>query len=202
MGHCAPLHRPPMPHTLVIHAHPHPRRSLVTQRLKQVFDAAPDTQVRSLYELYPDFDIHTAAEQQALSRAQLVVWLTPVYWYGVPALMKHWFDNVLSHGWAYGQGGHALHGKTAWWVTSAGAAASAYAPGGEHGHPFTDLALPIEQTARYCGMHWLAPYVVHAGHSLSPDERTAACDLLAQQLQAHRSALPPITPLATSEAKA
>lgn len=180
-----------MPHTLVIHAHPHPSRSLVTQRLKHVFDAAPDTQVRSLYELYPDFDIDTAAEQQALSRARLVVWLAPVYSYGVPALMKHWFDNVLTHGWAYGQDGNALQGKTAWWVASAGADASAYAPGGEHGRPFADFVAPIEQTARYCGMHWLAPHVVYAGHTVSEAERSATCDQLAQRLQAHCAALTP-----------
>lgn len=174
-----------MPHTLVIHAHPHPRRSLVTQRLRHVFDAAPNTQVRSLYELYPDFDIDTAAEQAALAQADLVVWLTPVYWYSVPALMKHWFDSVLSHGWAFGDGGHALHGKTAWWVASAGAEAAAYAPGGEHGRPFADFIAPIEQTARYCGMHWLAPHVVYAGHTVSEAARSATCDQLAAQLQAH-----------------
>ena len=39
-----------MSHTLVLHAHPYPRRSLVTQRLKAVFDAAPHTQVRALYD--------------------------------------------------------------------------------------------------------------------------------------------------------
>lgn len=178
-----------MPNTLVIHAHPHPRRSLVTQRLRRVFDNAPDTTVRSLYELYPDFDIDATAEREALAGAQLVVWLTPIHWYSVPSLMKHWFDQVLVHGWAYGDGGNALRGKTVWWVASAGASASAYAPGGEHGRPFADFIAPIEQTARYCGMHWLPPYVVHAGHMVSDAEREASCAPLVQHLQAHRSAL-------------
>lgn len=178
-----------MPHTLVVHAHPHPARSVVTRRLKAVFDAAPDTQMRSLYELYPDFDIDIAAEQQALSRAQLVVWLAPVYWYSVPSLMKHWFDHVLTHGWAYGHDGNALSGKTAWWVASAGGAESTYAPGGEHERPFADFIAPIEQTARYCGMHWLPPFVVHAGHAISEAERSASCDRLAAQLAGHCQAL-------------
>ena len=114
-----------------------------------------------------------------------MVWLAPVYWYSVPALLKHWFDQVLSYGWAYGAGGDALRGKTAWWVASAGADASAYAPGGEHARPFADFVAPIEQTARYCGMHWLPPYVVYAGHTVSEGERSATCERLATQLQAH-----------------
>jgi glutathione-regulated potassium-efflux system ancillary protein KefF len=179
-----------MSHTLVIHAHPYPRRSLVTQRLKAVFDAAPHTEVRALYDLYPDFDIDVAAEQQALSTAHLVVWLAPVYWYSVPSLMKHWFDRVLSHGWAYGEGGQALRGKTAWWVASVGAAATAYAPGAEHGRPFADFVAPIEQTARYCGMQWLPPYLVHAGHTITEGDRQASCDALAQSLAQHQAALP------------
>lgn len=176
-----------MPHTLVLHAHPYPRRSLVTQHLKAVFDAAPHTQVRSLYELYPDFDIDVTAEQQALSAASLLVWLAPVHWFSVPALMKHWFDRVLTNGWAYGHDGNALRGKTVWWVASAGADTAAYAPGGKHGRPFADFVAPIEQTARYCGMRWLPPYLIHAGHAMTEAERSAACDTLAQQLAQHQA---------------
>ena len=62
-------------------------------------------EVRSLYDRYPDFDIDAAAEQAALDARRLVVWLHPLYWYGVPALLKHWFDTVLVKGWAYGEGG-------------------------------------------------------------------------------------------------
>ena len=53
------------------------------------------TATHTLAELYPDFDIDGDAERAALARARLVVWLHPFYWYGVPALMKHWFDQVL-----------------------------------------------------------------------------------------------------------
>jgi glutathione-regulated potassium-efflux system ancillary protein KefF len=49
--------------------------------------------VRSLYELYPDFDIDHAAERAVLEKAKLVVWLHPLYRYGLPALMKHWLDR-------------------------------------------------------------------------------------------------------------
>src|SRR5438067_5662815 len=49
------------------------------------------------------------AEQAALADARLVVWLHPIHWYGMPALMKLWVDEVLSFGWAYGPGRSEEH---------------------------------------------------------------------------------------------
>ncbi len=175
--------------TLVIHAHPRPAHSIVTRELLQVFESAPAVERRSLYELYPDFDIDVAAEQQALGQATLIVWLAPVHWYGVPALLKHWIDQVLLQGWAYGSGGTALRGKTVWWVCSAGAPQTAYAPGGMHMRPFEDFVPPIEQTARYCGMGWLPPFTVYGGHATPPHRRSAQAQALAATFERHRAAL-------------
>lgn len=174
-----------MPQTLVIHAHPRASASLVTQALRQSLSAQPDTTVRALYDLYPDFDIDIAAERAALGEADLVIWLTPVHWYSVPALMKHWFDQVLAYGWAYGPDGNALRGKTAWWVTSAGALPTDYRADGAHGRLFADFVAPLEQTARFCGMRWLEPYVVHGGHNNSVLQVSASCGGLLQRHTLH-----------------
>ena len=182
------------PTTLVIHAHPRPGHSVITRDLLSVFNAAPDAHCRSLYDLYPDFDIDIAAEQQALQEADLVVWLAPVHWYGMPSLLKHWVDQVLQHGWAYGPGGTALHGKTAWWVCSAGAPAQAYGPGGAHQRPFADFVAPVEQTARYCGMHWLPPFVVHGGHQTPAGQRAAQAQALELAWQQHLGQLAAMAP--------
>ncbi|MCP0855302.1 NAD(P)H-dependent oxidoreductase, partial [Salmonella enterica subsp. enterica serovar Give] len=37
-----------------------------------------NVEMRSLYHLYPDFNIDVAAEQEALSRASLIVWQHPM----------------------------------------------------------------------------------------------------------------------------
>ncbi|MBL8389480.1 MAG: NAD(P)H-dependent oxidoreductase [Hydrogenophaga sp.] len=179
-----------MPNTLVVHAHPRASASLVTQALRRTFDSQPDTTVRALYDLYPDFDIDIVAERAALQAADLVVWLSPVYWYSVPSLMKHWFEQVLAYGWAYGPGGDALRGKTAWWVTSAGGQLGDYTPGGSHGRPFTDFVPPVEHTARFCGMHWLEPFVVHGGHANSHAEVSAHCGALLQRYAQALAGLP------------
>jgi glutathione-regulated potassium-efflux system ancillary protein KefF len=185
-----------MPHTLVIHAHPRPDRSVATRDMLAALAGLPDVAVRSLYDRYPDFDIDVAAEQQALSEARLIVWLSPVYWYSVPGLLKHWFDTVLVHGWAYGHGHtpqgpgpvtQALAGKTAWWVASAGGTPAMYAPDGEHGRPLADYTRALEQTARFCGMHWADPFVLHAGHRLDAGARAGVCRRLRAQAEALRA---------------
>lgn len=176
--------------TLVIHAHPRPGQSIVTADLQRLFAARDDVEIRSLYELYPDFDIDVATEQQALARAELVIWLAPVHWYSVPALLKHWFDQVLAHGWAYGEGACALRGKSVWWVTSAGGDTAAYTVSGAHGRPFEEFVAPIEHVARFCGMTWLPPFVVHAGHAASAEQRKATGEALAQCFADIRAGIP------------
>lgn len=149
---------------LVIHAHPYPSRSRGVAALLGAVRDLPGVEVRSIYDRYPTFDIDVPAEQEALSRAALVVWLHPIEWYSVPGLLKHWFDVVLSRGWAYGPEGNALRGKHCLWAVTTGGTAEAYSEQGLHERAFAEFAAPVEQTARFCGMTWLAPQVVHGVH--------------------------------------
>jgi glutathione-regulated potassium-efflux system ancillary protein KefF len=174
---------------LIIHAHPYPSRSRATHALLQAALALPEVTVHSLYERYPDFDIDIAAEQAALSQAQLIVWLHPLYWYSVPGMMKHYFDKVLSLGWAYGGksggsgSGRALHGKHCLWAPSTGGDSETYSTTGIHEHVFADFVKPIEMTARFCGMFWQPPFVVHGAHVISDDELSAKAAAFKLRLQ-------------------
>lgn len=105
----------------LVFAHPYPSQSRVNRALLDAVRDLPGVDVCSLYDRYPDFDIDVAAEQSALSRAELVIWMHPVFWYSVPGLMKQWFDKVLSYGWAYGDGAAGLRGKDCLWVATTGA---------------------------------------------------------------------------------
>ena len=116
-------------------------------------------EIRSLYHLYPDFNIDVAAEQEALSRADLVILQHPMQWYSTPPLLKLWLDKVLSHGWAYGHGGTALHGKSVMWAVTTGGGESHFEIGSHPG--FEVLGQPLEATTAYCGMKWLPPFAVH-----------------------------------------
>jgi glutathione-regulated potassium-efflux system ancillary protein KefF len=161
----------------LIYAHPHPDRSLAGRALVDAVRALPGVTLRSLYDAYPDFSIDVAAERELLQRSRLVIWQHPLYWYGVPSLLKRWMEAVLESGWAYDEGGTALAGKDCLWVTSTGAAPDAYTPQGKHAHPFSAFVPAVEQTARFCGMNWLAPIVVHGAHRIT-----------AADLQAHAAA--------------
>ena len=144
--------------TLVIHGHPYPHRSRGCAALVAAIRDLPRVEVRTLYELYPDFDVDVAAELASLRAAERVVWLAPLYWYSVPALMHVWFEKVLMAAIA-APAANAAAGKECLWAVTTGG--GSYEPGGRHDHAFADFTAPIEMTARYCGMRWLEPFVVH-----------------------------------------
>jgi glutathione-regulated potassium-efflux system ancillary protein KefF len=152
---------------LVVHAHPYPRQSRGTAALLAALEGDARVEVRRLYELYPDFDVDPVAAQASLRRAGALVLLHPLYWYSVPALLKHWFDQVLLSGFAH-SGGEELRGKPCLWAACTGR--GEYREGGLHTHAFEAFAAPIEATARYCGMRWAEPFVLHDPATID-DER-------------------------------
>ena len=154
---------------LILYAHPHPLRSSAGRALLDAVSDLEGVTVHSLYDVYPDFAIDPRTERERIEAARLVVWQHPLYWYGVPALLKLWWEEVLVRGWAYGDGGTALRGKDCLWVTTTGALSDAYSENGIHGHPFEAFVPAVRQTARFCGMNWLDPIVVHGAHRLQVD---------------------------------
>lgn len=148
---------------LVVFAHLASHRSRVNAAMLGAIAGLDGVVVRDLPELYPDFYIDREAEQALLRAADLLVFQCPVYWYGVPALLKHWQDVVLTRGFAFGAGGDALRGKGFALALSTGAPREAFSAQGAHGHPLEDFLLPFVQTARLCGMRWLAPLVFYGG---------------------------------------
>jgi glutathione-regulated potassium-efflux system ancillary protein KefF len=150
---------------VVIAAHPDLRKSRVNRAL---VDAAAGAGVdwRDLYRLYTDYDVDVPAEQAALAAARLVVWVHPIHWYSMPALMKLWLDDVFELGWAYGRG-HALAGKDLWLVASTGSDEASYHPAGSQRHFFDEYLHPYEQTAALARMRWLPPMVLHGARRAS-----------------------------------
>ena len=160
-----------MPRALVLTAHPSLHLSVVNRALHEAALAVAGgdgIEVRDLYALYPDYLIDVSAEQAAVERADLLVWLHPTQWYSMPALMKLWVDDVLAYGWAYGHSGKRLHGKDLWLFTSTGGRESAYHPSGYNRYFFEAFLHPYEQTAALCGLRFLPPLVLHGAHRVAP----------------------------------
>lgn len=167
---------------LVLTAHPHLEHSRVNRALMNAASTVARAEVRDLYALYPDYLIDVAAEQRAMAEARLVVWLHPLHWYHMPPLMKLWLDEVLTYGWAYGQGRQALTGKDLWLAVSTGGPEASYRPTDYNRYHFDAFLPPYEQTAALCGMRFLPPMVMHGAHRLTDDEVERQAVLFAERL--------------------
>jgi glutathione-regulated potassium-efflux system ancillary protein KefF len=172
---------------VVVAAHPHIADSRVTRALVAAGRtvAAGRVDWRDIYRLYPDYVIDVPAEQAALAAARLVVWLHPIQWYSMPALMKLWLDEVFSVGWAYGPGGTALEGKDLWLVTSTGGSEGSYRPDGHNRYFFDDFLHPYEQSAALAGMRFVHPMVLHGARRARDAEVQAHAAVFAERLAAY-----------------
>jgi glutathione-regulated potassium-efflux system ancillary protein KefG len=147
---------------LILFAHPAYQSSRANRALADGAASLPGVTVHDLYETYPDLLVDVAHEQELLAAHDALVLQHPFYWYSAPALVKEWLDLVLTYGWAYGETGKALVGKSWMHAITAGAAAQSYAADGGNRHTFEEFLRPYEATANLCGMQWRAPFIVSA----------------------------------------
>ena len=110
------------------------------------------------------------AEQDKLRRADLVVLLFPMWWHGMPAMLKGWFDRVFVNGFAFGlqddaglprkYGDGGLAGRRMLAVITAGDRGGSFGPRGLNGD-LEQLFFPLlHGTAWYTGMAALRPHLV------------------------------------------
>lgn len=161
---------------LVLHAHPRSASSVVQRAMLQAIAGLEGVTIVDLYAAYPDFAIDVAAEQQRLLAHDVIVLQHPFYWYSSPAIIKEWQDLVLENGWAYGHGGTRLAGRFLLSALSTGGAEAAYHHTGRNRFEIDELLSPFNQTAHLCSMAYLAPFVIHGGRRLAPEQLSAAAE--------------------------
>ncbi len=161
---------PPPSRTLVVVAHPDLASSRITARLAEAVSGLPHV---TIHAIGPDGRFDIAREQQLLRDHDRIVLQFPWYWYSVPAVLKAWIDQVLTHGFAYGSSGTALRGKTLQLVTSTGGPEESYASVEPTSRfTMTQLLAPLDATARLLGMRLAEPLVLHGARTVS-DEKLA-----------------------------
>lgn len=149
-------------------AHPGVHSSIANiQMWKTTADMAGVSRV-DLYAEYPRAHIDVELEQERLRSHQVVLLQFPIFWYSSPSLVKEWIDLTLERGFAYGEGGDALAGKTLQLAVTAGGDLSAYCAEGYQRFPLRTFLTPFEQTARICGMRFAAPYVLFGSLATDP----------------------------------
>ena len=113
---------------IVIYSHPNPKSfchailETVTHCLK---DKKHEVEIRDLYSIGfdpvlkgSDFATFQAGqvpedikkEQDFIKRADCLIMIHPVWWTGLPAMIKGYIDRVLSYGFAYSVDGQGVHG--------------------------------------------------------------------------------------------
>jgi NAD(P)H dehydrogenase (quinone) len=128
------------------------------------------------------------AEQAKVAAADLVLFHFPVWWFGMPAILKGWVDRVFSRGFAYSAGrkyerGH-FHGKRAMLCISTGTASTLYEPDGIDGD-LLHVLWPIHNgMLAYTGFTVLPPFVAWMPGRVDATERAAYLAAYGERLSA------------------
>ena len=156
--------------TLVIIAHPDIDTSRVNKRWKQELLSHPEEiTIHELYQEYPNWIIDVPREQKLLEAYQRIVFQFPLYWYSYPPLLKKWFDDVFTHGWAYGSTGNALLGKEFVIAVSIGDKKENYSKNGPISFTVDEILAPLKASANHVGAIVL-PYVSVFGASFQASD--------------------------------
>ncbi|HEX6352440.1 NAD(P)H-dependent oxidoreductase [Actinophytocola sp.] len=133
------------------------------------------------------------AEHDKLRWADTLVVQFPLWWFGMPAILKGWFDRLFVQGFAqgvldpttgrarrYGDGG--LTGKRAMVITTVGANAATTGPRGIHGE-LDEVLFPLTHgTLWYPGMTVVPPFVVTSALAMTDDEYNETAKRLTERL--------------------
>lgn len=118
-----------------------------------------------------------AREQARFAEADLVIALFPLWWSGVPAILKGWFDRVLAYGVAYVDGARFAQGlfpmKRGLVCVSTGGTPERFSDGDVYG-PIETILAPVNTFVfGYMGMTALPPFVAYASPRVDDAARQA-----------------------------
>ncbi|MBO1325776.1 NAD(P)H-dependent oxidoreductase [Acetobacter sp. TBRC 12305] len=127
------------------------------------------------------------AEQEKLRQADLVIFQFPIWWFGMPAIMKGWADRVFARGFAYSAGRKydtgLFRGKTAMVAATTGTSADTYAPDGIDGDILSVLWPVHNGLLRYTGFDVISPFIAYMPGRMTEHMRTARLEEYRQRLQ-------------------
>jgi NAD(P)H dehydrogenase (quinone) len=139
------------------------RRNFLTQKdpayLKQQVE---ELHASESHSFAPDIQ----AEMDKLDWCHCLILQFPLWWFGLPAILKGWVDRVFAMGKVYGMGkwydNGVFAGKRAMLSLTTGGPASIYAPDGLNGD-LHQILFPINHgILRFTGFDVLPPFVAWA----------------------------------------
>jgi len=104
-------------------------------------------------------------EQQRFGKADLLVVHFPLWWGGMPAILKGWFDRVLAFGFAYADGKRYdtgyFRGRRGILCVATGGTTERFSPTGVYG-PIEDVLYPVNRCMiEYLGLEALDPFIAY-----------------------------------------
>lgn len=111
-------------------------------------------------------------EQQRVERADMLIFVFPFYWLSVPALLKGWFDRVLTVNWAYkvGEEGRIVGNLRDVPVRLVATAGSDIAGFDKHGYSAAIQSQIVEGVFGFCGLKNVTLDILYEADSASPQQ--------------------------------
>ncbi len=175
---------------LIVYAHPNPNsfnKAILDALLGGLRGAGHEIRIKDLYaEAFnpildrKDLELanqgvvpeQIASEQQAISWADALVFIYPLWWFDRPAILKGWFDRVFTHGFAFKYSDSGMHGllpqRKALVIVTVGGTPAEYKQINFAEHlvrPTTDGTLAL------CGIKRIEDKVFYAVPTVSDEER-------------------------------
>lgn len=126
------------------------------------------------------FSPELAREQARVAAADLVILQFPLWWGGVPAILKGWFERVLAYGFAYVDGARfeagLFRGRRAMCSLTTGGTTARFGPDGVYGEVDRVLWQVQHLTLEYMGYELDAPFIAYGTPRSSDEERAGYLD--------------------------
>jgi NAD(P)H dehydrogenase (quinone) len=133
------------------------------------------------------FATEIEAEIQKLEWCELMIWQFPLWWFGLPGVMKGWVDRVFVMGRTYG-GGRIyeqgfFRGKRAMLSLTTGGPEQSFQKGGFNGD-ISAILRPIHRgILQFVGFDVLAPHICYQPARQTDETRKAWLDAYAARLR-------------------
>ncbi len=121
-------------------------------------------------------------EMDLVEQADVLIFNFPLWWFGMPAILKGWVDKVLAHGFACGgeygvYGDGRFKGKKAFLCVTTGSSEESYTEEGMHGRTLPDILRNIEEgVLAYIGFDVQPSFVAYGVAKISDKERGKIMD--------------------------
>lgn len=127
------------------------------------------------------------AELRKMEACDLMIWQFPLWWFGLPGILKGWVDRVFAMGRTYGgerfyENG-VFRGKRTLLSLTTGGPELAYRKGGWNGDIDAILRPMQRGILRFTGWDVLAPHIVYAPVRLTPAGRSTVLAAWAARLR-------------------